>query len=285
VASGGHDGLNALVTHNPDVVLLDLGLPDMDGKAVIKAIREVSQIPIIVISARHQEAEKIASLDEGADDYVNKPFEIGELMARIRAALRRAVGGFNDNATFESGPLKIDFAARVVEIMGEQIKLSPKEFQLLHALARSAGQVVTHKRLLAAGWGPAGADSQYLRVYIGLLRQKIEADPSEPEIILTEPGLGYRLKLFGDIILRKNRATPKGCRPPFVDRVNGNADFTIEVATELVDPFDQSIRSSFALRPVRCIDGRALDFRFRRTNRLSGRHIGERYQQRDETGD
>jgi two-component system, OmpR family, KDP operon response regulator KdpE len=196
VASGGHDGINAFVTHHPDVVLLDLGLPDMDGKAVIKAIREISQIPIIVISARHQEAEKIASLDEGADDYVNKPFEIGELMARIRAALRRAVGGFNDNATFESGPLKIDFASRIVEIMGEQIKLSPKEFQLLHALARSAGQVVTHKRLLAAGWGAAGGDSQYLRVYIGLLRQKIEADPSEPEIILTEPGLGYRLTLF-----------------------------------------------------------------------------------------
>lgn len=196
VASDGNDALRGLIAYDPDVVLLDLGLPDMDGKAVIRAIRETSKIPIIVISARHQEAEKIASLDEGADDYVNKPFEIGELMARIRAALRRARGIENENTVFETGPLKIDFSTREVKIMGQPVKLSPKEYLLLHALARSAGQVVTHKRLLAAGWGPHGADSQYLRVYIGLLRQKIEADPSDPEIVLTEPGLGYRLKVF-----------------------------------------------------------------------------------------
>lgn len=196
VASDGTDALRCLIAHDPDVVLLDLGLPDMDGKAVIRAIRATSKIPIIVISARHQETEKISSLDEGADDYVNKPFEIGELMARIRAALRRARGIENENAIFETGPLKIDFSTREVEIMGQPVKLSPKEYMLLHALARSAGQVVTHKRLLAAGWGEHGADSQYLRVYIGLLRQKIEADPSDPEIVVTEPGLGYRLKLF-----------------------------------------------------------------------------------------
>lgn len=196
VASDGNEALRGLIAHDPDVVLLDLGLPDMDGKAVIRAIRQTSQIPIIVISARHQEAEKIASLDEGADDYVNKPFEIGELMARVRAALRRAGGIANENSIFESGPLKINFATREVEIMGEPVKLSPKEYMLLHALARSAGQVVTHKRLLTAGWGSEGGDSQYLRVYIGLLRQKIEEDPSDPEILLTEPGVGYRLRLF-----------------------------------------------------------------------------------------
>lgn len=196
VASDGNEALRGIIAHDPDVVLLDLGLPDMDGKAVIRAIRQTSQIPIIVISARHQEAEKIASLDEGADDYVNKPFEIGELMARVRAALRRAGGVANENSTFVSGPLTINFATREVEIMGEPVKLSPKEYMLLHALARSAGQVVTHKRLLTAGWGSDDADSQYLRVYVGLLRQKIEEDPSDPEIILTEPGVGYRLKLF-----------------------------------------------------------------------------------------
>ncbi len=195
VAADGQEALRGLVASDPDVVLLDLGLPDMDGKAVIQAIRQTSQIPIIVISARHQEAEKIASLDEGADDYVNKPFEIGELMARVRAALRRARGISNENPIFQSGPLKVNFATREVEIMGEPVKLSPKEYALLQALARRAGQVVTHKRLLAAGWGSEGTDSQYLRVYIGLLRQKIEEDPSDPELVLTEPGVGYRLKL------------------------------------------------------------------------------------------
>lgn len=195
VASDGNGAINAVVSIDPDVVLLDLGLPDIDGKAVIEAIRHSSQVPIIVISARHQETEKIAALDEGADDYVNKPFEIGELMARIRAAVRRSRSELTAKAIFESGPLRIDFGTREVELMGEPIKLSPKEYQLLHALARNAGRVVTHKRLLAAGWGPEGADSQYLRVYIGLLRQKLEADPADPELVVTEPGLGYRLKL------------------------------------------------------------------------------------------
>lgn len=195
VAIDGNGAASAVVSDDPDVILLDLGLPDIDGKDLIGTIRQSSQAPIIVISARHQEAEKIAALDEGADDYVNKPFEIGELMARIRAASRRARAAQNAATVFESGHLRIDFANRQVELMGEPVKLSPKEYQLLHALARNAGRVVTHKRLLLAGWGSEGADSQYLRVYIGLLRQKIEADPSEPEIVLTEPGLGYRLSL------------------------------------------------------------------------------------------
>ncbi|GGN62103.1 DNA-binding response regulator [Novosphingobium indicum] len=193
VASDGNAAISAVVAHDPDVVLLDLGLPDIDGKDVIRTIRETSPVPIIVISARHQEAEKIAALDEGADDYVNKPFEIGELMARIRAAIRRSQATASSASVFEGGPLRVDYAKREVTLMGEPIKLSPKEYMILHALARNAGQVVTHKRLLAAGWGDAAADLQYLRVYVGLLRQKLEADPSEPELVVTEPGVGYRL--------------------------------------------------------------------------------------------
>jgi two-component system KDP operon response regulator KdpE len=177
----------------PDVVLLDLGLPDMDGKEVIRRIRAASAVPIIVISARHQEVEKIAALDNGADDYVNKPFEIGELMARIRAAIRRGKSLESEPETYSGGSLDIDFPARQVTLDGEPVKLSPKEFDLLRVLALSAGQVVTHKRLLAAGWGSEGADSQYLRVYMGLLRQKIEENPSDPRLLLTEPGVGYRL--------------------------------------------------------------------------------------------
>lgn len=193
VASDGHTAISGVVAHDPDVVLLDLGLPDMDGRDVIRVIRKTSSVPIIVISARHQEAEKVAALDEGADDYVNKPFEIGELLARIRASVRRLQSQPSNASVFEGGPLRIDFARREVQIMGEQVKLSPKEYRLLHALARQAGQVVTHKRLLAAGWGNAAADLQYLRVYMGLLRQKLEENPSEPELIVTEPGVGYRL--------------------------------------------------------------------------------------------
>ncbi|RQW43576.1 response regulator transcription factor [Novosphingobium sp. LASN5T] len=193
VAPDGNAAISGVVAHDPDVVLLDLGLPDMDGKEVIRIIRESSTVPIIVISARHQEAEKIAALDEGADDYVNKPFEIGELMARIRAAVRRLQSQAASAAVFEGGDLRVDFGKREVELLGETVKLSPKEYMLLHALARNAGQVVTHKRLLTAGWGNSTSDLQYLRVYIGLLRQKLEENPSEPELIVTEPGVGYRL--------------------------------------------------------------------------------------------
>jgi two-component system KDP operon response regulator KdpE len=176
----------------PDVVLLDLGLPDGDGKTVIRALRIKHDMPIIVISARHQEGEKIAALDEGADDYVDKPFEIGVLMARIRVVLRRKQGA--EAATrYRSGPLTIDFETRHVTLRGEALRLSPKEYDLLLALARHAGRVVTHKRLLTAGWGAGSADTQYLRVYVGMLRQKIEEDPSDPKLLLTEPGVGYRL--------------------------------------------------------------------------------------------
>ncbi|MDH7975017.1 response regulator transcription factor [Sphingomonas sp. AR_OL41] len=192
-AIDGASGALAAAHDSPDVVLLDLGLPDMDGKEVIRGILARCKSAIIVISARHQESEKIAALDEGADDYVNKPFEIGELMARIRAAVRRRSSPVADLVSYQSGPLAIEFATRKVTLSGEQIKLSPKEYELLQTLALNAGQVVTHKRLLAAGWGTGTTDAQYLRVYIGMLRQKIEEDPGDPQLLLTEPGVGYRL--------------------------------------------------------------------------------------------
>ncbi|WP_374614780.1 response regulator transcription factor [Sphingorhabdus sp.] len=192
-ASDGASTIRALGENEPDLILLDLGLPDMDGKAVIAEVRERGNTPIIVISARHQESEKILALDQGADDYVDKPFEIGELTARIRAALRRQSNAEDRVVHYEGGPLAIDLATRKVSLEGEPVKLSPKEFELLRTLAMSAGQVVTHKRLLAAGWGSTATDHQYLRVYIGLLRQKLEEDPSDPRLLLTEPGVGYRL--------------------------------------------------------------------------------------------
>jgi two-component system KDP operon response regulator KdpE len=194
VASTGMQALAQVNDARPDVILLDLGLPDMDGKQVIRGLRGMEGVPIIVISARHQEAEKIAALDEGADDYVDKPFEIGELMARIRAALCRHS---RQPAGYRAGPLSIDFASRMVTLDGDVLKLSPKEYELLRTLALSAGQVVTHKRLLAAGWGADATDTQYLRVYISLLRQKIEEDAADPVILLTEPGVGYRLAAPG----------------------------------------------------------------------------------------
>lgn len=185
-AATGRHALAIADEADPDVILLDLGLPDMDGKEVIRVLREHNHVPIIIISARHQEAEKIAALDEGADDYVNKPFQIGELMAGIRAALRRRSNQRTNRKIYRSGLLEIDFPGRRVTLGDETVKLSPKEYA--DRLARSAGHVVTHKRLLAAGWGEETTDTQYLRVYIGLLRQKIEEDPSDPRLLLTEPG-------------------------------------------------------------------------------------------------
>ena len=181
----------------PDVAVVDLGLPDMDGKEVLREARTFSNIPIIVLSARDREAEKIVALDSGADDYVEKPFGIGELMARLRAALRHAAQDRNEVTRVESGGLCIDFAKHSVTKNGVMVKLTPKEYDLLTALARHAGRLVTHRQILTAVWGPAHQnDTQYLRVFIGQLRVKIEDDPSAPRIILTEPGAGYR---FADI--------------------------------------------------------------------------------------
>ena len=176
-----------------DVILLDLGLPDADGIDIIAKLKAISEAVVIVLSARHLEAQKVRALDEGADDYVNKPFGIEELLARIRAAGRRKAAGFGRAEEFVSPELRVHFARREVELLGEEVKLSPKEFALLEELCRNAGQVVTHRKLLIAGWNDPNADGQYLRSYVGLLRQKLEYDPSEPQLILTEPGVGYRL--------------------------------------------------------------------------------------------
>lgn len=193
-AMNGAEALKAAATQAPDVILLDLGLPDMDGKDVITELRAWSKVPIVVLSARDREAEKIAALDLGADDYVNKPFGIGELMARIRTALRHAAHSAGEIATVVSGDLVIDIAAHSVARAGKPIKLTPKEFELLAILARNADRVVTHRQILTAVWGPAHTeDLQYLRVFIGQLRQKLKGAPDATELIQTEAGIGYRL--------------------------------------------------------------------------------------------
>ena len=195
-AATGVEALKAAATAAPDVILLDLGLPDMDGKDVIRQLRAWSKTPIIVLSARDRETEKIAALDLGADDYVNKPFGIGELLARLRTALRHAARQAGEQSTCSAGDLSIDVAAHSATLAGAPIKLTPKEFELLSLLVRNTGRVVTHRQLLTAVWGPAHInDFQYLRVFIGQLRQKIETDPENPILIVSEPGIGYRLSV------------------------------------------------------------------------------------------
>ena len=195
VAATGEQALTMFAADPAEVVVLDLGLPDLDGKEVLARIREWSDAPVIVLSARHQEAEKIATLDLGADDYVNKPVGVGELLARIRAALRGRDRRFASRSQFRSGDLEVDFARRNVTVQGEQVRLTPREYDLLRVLARHGGRVVTHRQVIAAVWG-AGAqvDAQFVRVLVAQLRQKLEAEPSAPQIVLTEPGLGYRMR-------------------------------------------------------------------------------------------
>jgi len=188
----GREALTLAGQRIPDLIVLDLGLPDMDGKDVILALRKWTQVPIIVLSAREAEAERIAALDTGADDYVVKPFHTGELLARVRAALRHRHSR-TETTRYSGNGLEIDFESRRVAIGGMEIHLTRKEYDLLRTLARHAGQVVTHKQLLAAAWGGTVTDTQFVRVYIGQVRQKIERDPSNPRLILTEAGIGYRL--------------------------------------------------------------------------------------------
>ncbi len=188
------EAIKRIAGDRPDIVVLDLGLLDGDGKEVIKRVREWSDVPIIVLSAREREAEKIEAFDLGADDYVNKPFGVGELMARMRTALRHRIQKAGETPVLKSGGLEIDSVRHRVMLRGQEVKLTPKEFELLSYLARHAGKVVTHRQILTSVWGPAhGQDTQYLRVYIGHLRQKIEDKPDDPRIILTEPGIGYRV--------------------------------------------------------------------------------------------
>jgi two-component system KDP operon response regulator KdpE len=193
-AETASDGIKKIAATAPDLVVLDLGLPDQDGKDVIRSVREWSNVPIIVLSARDREIEKIEALDLGADDFVNKPFGIGELMARMRAALRHRMQQQGEIPVLRLGELEIDNVRHRVKRGGAELKLTPKEFELLLFLARHAGRALTHKHILTAVWGPAHTDdTQYLRVYIGHLRQKIEERPDDPQIIITEPGVGYRI--------------------------------------------------------------------------------------------
>jgi len=188
------DAVKRIAAEAPDIVLLDLGLADGDGKDVIRRVREWSDVPLIVLSAREREAEKIESLDLGADDYVNKPFNVGELMARMRAALRHRMQRNAETPVLRVRDLEIDAVRHKATRTGVELKLTPKEFELLSFLAKNAGRVLTHRQILSAVWGIAHtADTQYLRVYIGQLRQKIEERADDPQIILTEPGVGYRI--------------------------------------------------------------------------------------------
>ncbi len=193
-APSGSAALQAVAQSVADVIVLDLGLPDMDGKQVIQALREWTKAPIVVLSARHDEEERIAALDLGADDYITKPFHMGELQARLRTALRHAERQSRDASTYSGRGLEMDFERRVVRVLRQEVDLTAKEYDLLSCLARHAGQIVTHKQLLAAGWGGTISDTQFVRVYIGQIRQKLEADPGAPDLIVTVPGIGYRLR-------------------------------------------------------------------------------------------
>ncbi|MGA3123443.1 MAG: response regulator [Polyangiaceae bacterium] len=196
-AANGTEGLAEAASQHPDVILLDLGLPDIDGIEVTRRLREWTDTPIIILSARGQDQDKIAALDAGADDYLTKPFSLPELLARIRVAERHAERRSDKkDAVFILGDLRIDLVSRVVTVAGDEVRLTPIEYKLLATLARRAGRVLTYQQLLKEVWGPRYAtQKQYLHVYMGHLRNKLEQDPARPRFLLTEPGVGYRLKL------------------------------------------------------------------------------------------
>jgi two-component system KDP operon response regulator KdpE len=198
-AESGREGVDLAAAERPDLIILDLGLPDRDGRDVCKDLRAFTSAPIIVLSARHQEQEKIAMLDGGADDYVTKPFGTGELQARARAQLRRAErAGATKDARVSFGDMTVDLAARIVTRNGEHVHLTPTEWDLLRTFVTHADQTLTHSQLFSAVWGSGYGDAQqYLRVYVGQLRRKIEADPVRPRFIKTEPGVGYRFQSDG----------------------------------------------------------------------------------------
>jgi len=195
-AETGAEALRLARHHRPDIVILDLGLPDIDGLEVIRRLRADSAVPILVLSSRGDESAKIAALDLGADDYVTKPFGIGELMARLRAALRHRVQAQGGPPLFEHDGLAVDLVRRIVRRDGEEVRLSPREYDILQQLVLHAGKVLTHRHLLREVWGQeGGGDPQNLRVFIRQLRRKIEPDPERPRHVLTEPGIGYRLAI------------------------------------------------------------------------------------------
>ena len=193
MAENGVQALEGIRHHRPDLVLLDLGLPDLEGTEITRMVREWSQLPIIILSVRDQESEKVAALDAGADDFLTKPFGLSELLARIRAALRRSVRT-QEEPVFVCGELSVDLAARTVKLADQDIQLTPTEYDLLRILVRHAGKVLTHRQLIREVWG-ADYDLHTLRVNISNLRRKIEPDPVRPRYLVTEPGVGYRLRL------------------------------------------------------------------------------------------
>lgn len=195
-SSSGEDGVYQASINHPDLIILDLGLPDISGMEVLHRIREWSRIPIIVLTVKEREEDKIVALDSGADDYVTKPFSMGELVARIRVALRHVAKSANE-PILQFGKLVIDLAQRFVELDGNRVKLTPTEYDLLKILASNAGKVITQRQLLQQVWGGHHheSDSHYLRIYIGHLRKKLEEDPTRPKFIETEPGIGYRFLL------------------------------------------------------------------------------------------
>jgi two-component system KDP operon response regulator KdpE len=196
-ASTAREGLAHATAHNPDVMLLDLGLPDGDGIDVTRRVREWSRMPVIVLSARGREEDKVAALDAGADDYLTKPFSVGELLARVRVALRHATRPADGapEPVVTTGELTVDLANRQVRVVGEEVHLTPLEYRILATLARHVGKVLTHRQLLHEVWGVNYiAHTHYLRVYMAQLRHKIEHDPARPRLLITEAGVGYRLK-------------------------------------------------------------------------------------------
>jgi two-component system KDP operon response regulator KdpE len=191
------EALIAATTHNPELILLDIGLPDGSGIDLTRRIREWSRVPIIVISARGKEDDKVAALDAGADDYLTKPFGVNELLARIRVALRHALsaGSTPTEPVLENGPLRLDLTRREVRVAGTEVHLTPLEYRLLVLLAQNAGKVLTHRQILKEVWGPgAVSETHYLRVFMAQLRRKVEPDPARPRLLVTEPGVGYRMR-------------------------------------------------------------------------------------------
>lgn len=190
----GQDGLREAAVYRPDLIILDLGLPDINGLEVLRQFREWSKTPVVILSVKEQEQDKITALDTGADDYVTKPFSMGELLARVRTALRHSYIGNGENHILVFNDLEVDIVHRRVKISGNEVKLTPTEYDILKNLAVNSGKVLTHRQLLTTIWGKAYEnDTHYLRVYVGQLRKKIEIDPSRPKHILTESGVGYRL--------------------------------------------------------------------------------------------
>lgn len=199
--ANGRDGIMQAASQQPDIIILDLGLPDIDGMEVLRQVREWSQMPVIVLSARGQEHQKVDALNAGADDYLTKPFSVGELIARIRVALRHIPldSGTTQGAIFSTGDLRVDLARRQVFLGDREVHLTPIEYRLLTTMIKHAGKVLTHKQLLKEVWGPDSVyETHYLRVYMAQLRRKIEFDPAQPRYLLTEPGVGYRLSISAD---------------------------------------------------------------------------------------